>query len=187
MLLLAQLQQCVDVGVKHVCRRIGLERGVLTVPVSAQGTRDPFEGAGHRLILQVRLEQPEAPFEHSAWAGVTGAAEEGRGDAALRRPSGMQELRLRAVDPALQNARRAAAYNPGCVHEMLLGEAQHATGQVRDAEWREQACRMKAAAMELPRRDAADPARNFVADRDGSDQLLAGDGSVFRERQRSSD
>ncbi len=99
----------------------------------------------------------------------------------------MQELRLRAVDPALQNARRAAAYDPGCVHELLLAEAQHATGQIGDAERREQARRMKAAAMELARRDAADPARDFVADRDGGDQLLAGDGSVLRKRQRRSD
>ncbi len=121
----------------------------------------------------MRREEAETTLEDRGGPGRPGLAQ-GRGDdAALRRPAGMQELRLRAIDPALQQAGCEAARDTCGIVHLLPAEAEQMPGQPGRAEGRKEAGRMIAAAVELAGGDAADPAGNLVADRDGRDQIGA--------------
>ena len=106
---------------------------------------------GTAAILQMRGEQPEAPFEDLRRPADAGVGEERGGQPALRREAGVQELGLRAVHPALEQSGRAAAgraFGPG---EPLRVEPEDLADAGGDAKRREESGRMKAAAMELAR------------------------------------
>jgi len=138
-------------------------------------------------ILQMRLEEAEAALEHGRRAAAAGAAEVGGGDAALRRPAGMQVLRLGAVDPALEQAGGEAADDAEGTAELGGIEPEHPAGEAGGAERREQPGRMEAAAVEPARRHAADPAGDLVAHGNRGDQLPARAGPGLGQRQGSGD
>src|SRR3569833_1176355 len=112
----------------------------------------------------MRGEQTEAAIEHRGGACRDGLAQCRVDDAALGRPAGMQELRLRAVDPALQQARGEAAGDARGIVHLRCGQAEQPPGEPGRTESGEEPGRMKAAAVELPRRYAADPAGDLIAD-----------------------
>ena len=68
----------------------------------------------------------------------------------------MQELGIRPVDPALEQASGEAATRSGGVCESRRIKPDQLTGTKRDPEWREQPGRMKSAAMKLSCGHAAD-------------------------------
>ena len=144
----------------------GLERRVPAVPLRAQPARHTVEIARGFSVLKVRGEQSEASLEHLCRPGHALARENGGGDPALRRPSRVQELRVRPIDPAFQDARGEAAADAGGARHLLGIQAKQPAGQIRHPEWREQSRWMKAPPVELSRRDAADAAGYFVADCD---------------------
>src|SRR5688572_33391165 len=95
----------------------------------------------------------------------------------------MQELGLGAVDPALEQSCRAAAGGALGPRELLGVEPENLADARGNAEWREESGRMKAAAMELPRRDAADATRDLIGDGDREDELEAGHRAQAGERE----
>jgi hypothetical protein len=85
----------------------------------------------------------------------------------------VQKLRLRAVFPAREDARRLAAGNAhGVAHLFEIQPKQLARG-VRGAESADHACWMEADFVELLRRDEPDAAGELVAACDGRDDLTA--------------
>ncbi len=76
------------------------------------------------LILEMRRHQAEASLEHGLRAGGAGAAKKCGDNSVLRRPSRMQEFRLRAVYPAFQDSGGEAARDTGGVGEFFRAEAE---------------------------------------------------------------
>src|ERR1700733_11049602 len=124
-------------------------------------------------ILQVRSEQTEPTLEDFRRARGALARQNSGGYAALRRPPGMQKLGLRSIHPALKQTRCKASATPRCLRHLARIEPQQFRRNVSDAEGGEQPCRMKAALMKLPGRNAAHTAGDLVAQRDGRDQVAS--------------
>src|SRR5689334_17090642 len=88
----------------NVCRRKRLKRRVAAFPVRAQVCIDSGEVAMGVGILHMAGEQSPAALEYLRGSGHTRSREDRGRDAALRRPTGMEELRLRAIHPAFQKS-----------------------------------------------------------------------------------
>jgi len=141
-------------------------------------------GNGLNGVLQMRREQSPSAFEHLRRTRGAGAREKSRGQPALRRPAGVQKLRLRPVDPAFQNPRREAPADAGGARGRLGIEPQQSSRQIRDAEGGEEARRMESALVKLSGRDAAGAAGDLVADGDGCDQIAPCDAPRVRQCER---
>src|SRR4051812_14481388 len=146
---------------------------MLTLPVPAELCGDAIQRERHTLVLQMRSEQTEAAIEHRDWSGRAGASEIRRRDAALCGPARMQELGLRAVDPALEDAGSEAADDSRGIDELQTVQTEDAPGEISGAERREQAGGVKSAPMKLTGRNAADAARDLVAERHSGNQFAA--------------
>ena len=131
------------------------------------------KSAGGSACCRCDGEEAEPALEHLHRTRRTSPGQIRCRYSALRRPSRVQELRVGAVHPALQNAGGEAAADAGRPRCGVRIQSEQPTGQVRRAESAEEACRMETALVELTRADAADPARHFVTDGDGRQQLGA--------------
>ena len=123
---------------QHVRRRKRLERRVAAVPAHAETLGETRELSRRRRILQMRRKQPPPALKHFGRSGCPRAREKRGGDAALRRPARVEKLRLRAVDPALEDARREAAANARCFRGRLRVELKETSREIGDAERGEQ-------------------------------------------------
>src|SRR5580698_1293282 len=93
-------------------------------------------------ILQMRRKQTESPLENFRRARGALARQNGSGNSALRCPTGMQELGLRSIHPALQQTGGKAPANPRRLRHLSRIEPQQFGRKVSDAESSEQAGRM---------------------------------------------
>ncbi len=132
-------------------------------------------------VLQVRGEQSPSPFEHLRRARRAGAREKRRRrcrSAPTIRDAGISSASRRpsirgCPTRSCRRCRRPAPWPPRPVRSSLRGEIGH-------AERGKQPRRMEAAPVKLTRRDAADAARDLVADSDGSNQIAARDRASCR-------
>ena len=138
-------------------------------------------------VLQVRREQAEAPFEDPGRTSDAVLGEHRRRDSALRRPSRMQELGVRTVDPALEQASGEAATRAGRGRELRRIEPNQLAGAERDPEGRKQPGRVKSAPMKLSCGHAADATGHLVGDRDGQNQITSGNRPRLGECERRGD
>ena len=178
--LIPQTQDRRHVRMQDVRRGERLERRVPALPMRAQAVGDATEVLRNRGILQVRRKEPEASFEDLRRPGDAGAGEERGGDPALRREAGVQKLRLRPIDPALEESGGTTAGRARRPGQLLDTEPEDLSRAHGDAERREEPGRMKAAAMELPGRHAAHAAGDLVGDRDRENELASTQRSASR-------
>ena len=120
----------------------------------------------------MRAKQPEAAFQHRCGSRVSATGKRGSHDPALCRQSGVQKLRPRAVGPAFHDARRFAAGNTKSVTRLHRGQSEQPGRDASRAHGANDRGLVKAVRIELPRRNQADPARQLIAARDSSDELL---------------
>ena len=185
--LASQAQHGVDVRMDDVRGRERLERRVAAVPAIAEAVGDALEARRRLDVLQVRGEEAEAPLEDFDGTSRAGLGQMGRGDAALRRPAGVQELRVGPVDPALEDAAGEAAADTERPRATVGIEPEQPARERGGTKGAEQPGRVEAALVELPGGDAADAAGHFVADGHGRDQVAAGDGRRLGNGHRRGD
>src|SRR5207249_9992265 len=128
--------------------------------------------------------QPESALEDFRWSSRAGSRQKCRSNSTLRRPTRMQELRLRPVDPAFEQASREAAADAGGPLHRPSIQPEEPAREIGSTERSEESGRMKTEPMELSRRDDADAARNLVADGDGRNEIVPGNRDDFRQRER---
>src|SRR6059036_965678 len=138
---------------QHVRRRIRFERRVPALPPRAEAVDDPIEVARRARILQMRREQPESALEDFRWSSRAGSRQKCRSNSTLRRPTRMQELRLRPVDPAFEQASREAAADAGGPLHRPSIQPEEPAREIGGTERSEESGRMKPEPMKLPRRD----------------------------------
>src|SRR5271165_3688030 len=110
----------------------------------------------------MRGEQSEASLEDFRRTGGSFARQDGGGDSALRRPTGMQELGLRPIHPTLQQAGGKASADARRLRHAVRVETQQLGCEVSNAEGCEEPRWMEAALVKLAGRDAADTAGDLV-------------------------
>ena len=166
---------------QHVGGRERLERGPARIPARAELLGNPAKSRVTCGSWRCDANKPKRPSKTARRSRRPGPSQKRRGDAALRGPSRMQEFRLRPIHPALENARGKTAADASRPRQRVGVEAQQLAGEVGDAERREQSARMESETMELAGRDAADAARDLVADGDCGDQIAPGHGTCTAE------
>src|SRR5580700_3028300 len=115
----------------------------------AQIGADACEIAMRVWFLHVRGEQPEAAFEDLCRTRNARSRQQRRRDSALRRPSWVQELGLRAVHPTLQQSRGEATCDARRLGLSFGVESQYLAGEIGCAESCEQSGGMKAALVQF--------------------------------------
>src|SRR3954470_13058762 len=120
----AQPARAIDVGLDHRPARIWLERQGRRHPLFAEAVEEravvPFARAGEP------VEEPVGPLEHGARSAKSGASEQRRAHARLRRPARVQPLRPGPFGKVLDDAARHRSRDPERVHELVHLEAQRA-------------------------------------------------------------
>src|SRR6185369_14907573 len=111
----------------------------------------------------------------------------GGGDAALGRPAGMEEFRLRPVDPAFQQAGGEAAGYAGGIGHLRRREGEQLGREEGRAESGEESRGMEAPAVELPRRHAADAAGDLIADGNRGDEVAPAELAGLRQSEGGGD
>ena len=156
---------------RHGPARIRLERQGLRHPARA-------EVADQRVVVAlggVRKTVKEAvhAFEHRARAGKTGAAEQRRADARLRRPAGVQSLGPGALGQIFDDAACHRGGGAERIDQLPRIEFQRRADTGRGAHGAEHRGRMKAGFVGKRRRHGAEPAHGLDADGDAEKRRVA--------------
>ena len=167
----AQPEHGVDVRMDDVRGGEGLERRVAALPVRPRPSMSAAEVRRRIGVLQVRREEAEASLEDLHRAGRAGARQVGGDDSALRRPPGVQKLRVACRPPSTRGCPAAKLPQMPAARAVAVGvQTEQPARQIGRAERAEESGRMKAALVELTGRHAADAAGDLVADGDRGDE-----------------
>ena len=179
----AQTKNGINVRMQDVGGGKRLERGVAAIPAITQVAGDAAEVLGDLGVLQVRCKEAEAPLEDQGRAGDTGLGEKGGRKCRLcAAQPGCGNL---TCVPSTQHSRQAsgkAADDARSSRERFGLEGEHFSGEISDAEGREESGGVKATAMELPDGNAADARGNFVPESDGENQSSLPETGMISER-----
>ena len=164
----------VGAGMGEVARRQRLHGDRRRLPDAAEAGGRAAPALVFEAALQIRIEHAEAALIGAGRADEAFAAERGRRDAGLRRPSGMHALGPRAVLEEFHAARRHRQRDALRHRQRLRRKSHQRSGGERAAEHADHAGRVEADLMEVTAADRAEPRRRFHARDIGGDEIGAG-------------
>src|SRR5947208_7123856 len=187
---LPEAARAVHVGVGDRATGVGLEREPLELPHPAEAPKERLQALDVEAAREGAIESV-LTLEDRLRPREAGAREQGRDDAGVGRPAGVEPLGPCAIGQVLDDATGLAPAHPEGVNELVLRRSVELPGDGRRAEGPDKSGRVVVAGVELPGNGEADAAHHLDARDHGREhggpgraERLAG-GQARRHRHRA--